>query len=212
MSGPVAKSLRGKKKKKDGGNLPAGNERKIEQVGKLSLPRVARPSSSVIEHAAVRFAKMSLRLQTNDRLDPCGSNALCWPFYSSRESREKYPCGKTAGSVDCTAKLTLDSHAACFPTNRVGRRLLKVLGPRGQTGKEYVFLRLVDKVAERYSRKTEAEHASWQSSKEIAKRNLLRIAIQRSIILPERNQEWLRESSYISGSRSNPLRTYLTSY
>lgn len=39
MSGPVAKSLRGKKKKKDGGNLPAGNERKIEQVGKLSLPR-----------------------------------------------------------------------------------------------------------------------------------------------------------------------------
>lgn len=68
MSGPVAKSLRGKKKKKDGGNLPAGNERKIEQVGKLSLPRVARPSSSVIEHAAVRFAKMSLRLQTNDRL------------------------------------------------------------------------------------------------------------------------------------------------
>lgn len=76
MSGPVAKSLRGKKKKKDGGNLPAGNERKIEQVGKLSLPRVARPSSSVIEHAAVRFAKMSLRLQTNDRLDPCGSNAF----------------------------------------------------------------------------------------------------------------------------------------
>lgn len=132
MSGPVAKSLRGKKKKKDGGNLPAGNERKIEQVGKLSLPRVARPSSSVIEHAAVRFAKMSLRLQTNDRLDPCGSNALWWPFYSPRESREKYPCGKTAGSVDCTAKLTLDSHAACFPTNRVGRCLLKVLGPRGE--------------------------------------------------------------------------------
>lgn len=132
MSGPVAKSLRGKKKKKDGGNLPAGNERKIEQVGKLSLPRVARPSSSVIEHAAVRFAKMSLRLQTNDRLDSCGSNALWWPFYSPRKSREKYPCGKTAGSVDCTAKLTLDSHAACFPTNRVGRRLLKVLGPRGE--------------------------------------------------------------------------------
>lgn len=132
MSGPVAKSLRGKKKKKDGGNLPAGNERKIEQVGKLSLPRVARPSSSVIEHAAVRFAKMSLRLQTNDRLDPCGSNALWWSFYSPRESREKYPCGKTAGSVDCTAKLTLDSHAACFPTNRVGCRLLKVLGPRGE--------------------------------------------------------------------------------
>lgn len=79
----------------------------------------------------------------------------------------------------------------------------------GQTGRN-MYSRLVDKVAERKTK--EAEHASWQSSKETVKRNLLRIAIPRSIILPERNQEWLRESSYISGPRSNPLRTYLTSY
>lgn len=124
--------------------MAASNERKIEQVGKLSLLHVAGPSSPVIEHAAVRLAKMSLRLQptvASTRVETtCGGDP---PFIHPGEGlREKYPrpCGKTAdrsyGEIN-SRQPSCTQLSACSTRPPLFHRLIgsavaysKVSGPR----------------------------------------------------------------------------------
>lgn len=103
----------GKKEEKDRGNLPRSVMR--GKSSKLNWVCIARLPSSVIEHAVVFVSrKCHFVCKPTIASTRWKQRVVVALLFTEGEPREKYPppCGKTAGSVDCTAKLTLDSPVA----------------------------------------------------------------------------------------------------
>lgn len=127
-SGPVAKSLREEKKRKKSRKFASvSNERKIEQV-KLSLHRQT-PFVGNRACCGFRFAKMSLRLQTNDRLDPLEATRCGGPFiHRGRAARKVSPSLRENSRIGRLHGEINSRQPRCTQLSRLDHLVFRVIG------------------------------------------------------------------------------------
>lgn len=128
MSGPVAKSLREEKRRKRPRKFASvSNERKIEQV-KLSLHRQT-PFVGNRACCGFRFAKMSLRLQTNDRLDPLEATRCGGPFiHRGRAARKVSPSLRENSRIGRLHGEINSRQPRCTQLSRLDHLVFRVIG------------------------------------------------------------------------------------